>query len=47
MRREIRVTELVKRTMSLLKEFAEEIDNLEGKMLILEPGRSRIRQVKA
>jgi predicted nuclease of predicted toxin-antitoxin system len=36
--------ELARRTVGLLGEFSRDVEELEGKILILEPGRSRLRK---
>jgi predicted nuclease of predicted toxin-antitoxin system len=40
----ILVRELVRRVLDLLRGFSRELEELEGKVLILEPGRSRMRK---
>ncbi|MBI2913533.1 MAG: DUF5615 family PIN-like protein [Chloroflexi bacterium] len=44
MRKRIRIAELVRITVDVLAQLSGEIDDLEGKVLLIEPGRVRIRK---
>jgi len=42
-RKKVEISELIDQVMQMLRRFASELQDFDGKVLVLEPGRSRLR----